>query len=90
MAPMIEDAVSEAAATVLHKASAVTRDYAAARSRIASLRAGGRLGEDAVAAFARANQFEETTAALAVLCELPIETVDRAMTQAAGRRTDYS
>jgi uncharacterized protein (DUF2336 family) len=81
MAPMIEDAVSEAAATVLDQASAGTRDYAAARSRIASLRAAGRLGENEVAAFARANQFEETTAALAALCELPIETVDQAMTQ---------
>lgn len=81
MAPMIEAAVSEAAATVLDQASAGARDYAAARSRIASLRAAGRLGENEVAAFARANQFEETTAAMAALCELPIETVDQAMTQ---------
>jgi hypothetical protein len=81
MAPMIEDAVSEAAATVLDQASAGARDYAAARSRIASLRAAGRLGENEVTVFARANQFEETTAALAALCELPIETVDQAMTQ---------
>jgi uncharacterized protein (DUF2336 family) len=55
MAPMIEAAVSEAAATVLDQASAVARDYAAARSRIASLRAAGRLNENEVAAFARAN-----------------------------------
>ena len=83
MAPMIEDAVSvsEAAATVLDQASAGARDYAAARSRIASLRAAGRLGENEVTVFARANQFEETTAAMAALCELPIETVEQAMTQ---------
>ena len=81
MAPMIEAAVSEAAATVLDEADASSRDYSAARGRIASLRAAGRLDEEAVAVFATANQFEDTVAALAALGVLPIETVDQAMTQ---------
>ena len=80
MSALIEDAVSEAAATVLGKASVVARDYTAARSRVAALRAAGRLNEDEIANFARTNQFEETTAALALLCELPIETAEQAMT----------
>jgi hypothetical protein len=77
---LIEEAVSEAAATVLGKASVVARDYTAARSRVAALRAAGRLNEDEIADFAITNQFEETTAALALLCELPIETAEQAMT----------
>ena len=80
MSALIEDAVSEAAATVLGKASVVVRDYTAARSHIGSLRAAGRLNENEVAEFARSNQFEMTTVALAALCELPIETVEQAMT----------
>jgi uncharacterized protein (DUF2336 family) len=81
MATVIQEAVSEAATMVLDKAGVAARDYTTARSRIESLRAAGQLGENDVAAFATAKQFEETTAALAVLCELPIEAVDRAMTQ---------
>ena len=81
MAPLIEEAVSQAAKTMLDKAHVVVRDYAAARGQIEALRASGRLNEKEVAGFARANQFEETTAALAALCELPIETVEQAMTQ---------
>ncbi len=71
MATMIQDAVSEAANTVLDKAGVAPRDYAAASRRIESLRAAGRLGENDVAAFATANQFEDAIAALAALCELP-------------------
>ena len=59
MSALIEDAVSEAAATVLGKASVVERNYAAARSHVGSLRAGGRLNENEVADFARTNQFED-------------------------------
>lgn len=81
MAPLIEDAVSEAMTTVLDQAGVSSRDYTAARGQIEALRAAGQLSEKNVAAFAAANQFEETTAALAALCELPIEAVDRAMNQ---------
>ena len=51
------------------------------RALVGSLHAAGRLGEADIAAFAAANKFEETTAALAVLCDLPIEAVDQAMLQ---------
>ena len=81
LAPVIEEAVAEAAKSVLDKAQAIARDYGAARQRVEELRASGRLNEKEVAGFARANQFEETTVALATLCDLPLETVERAMTQ---------
>ncbi|MGH6727976.1 MAG: DUF2336 domain-containing protein [Pseudolabrys sp.] len=81
LAAVIQEAVTEAATKVLDKAGVAARDYTAARGRIEQLRAAGTFGDSAVAAFAAANQFEETTAALAALCELPVEEVDRAMTR---------
>jgi len=81
ISPLIQEAVSEAATMVLDKASALSRDYAAVRERIQALHAAGKLGENDVARFAATSQFEETTAALAALCQMPIEEADRAMTQ---------
>ena len=79
MAIAIEAAVAEAATVILDKTGTLSRDYAGARARIGSLHSVGQLGETEVAGFAAANQFEDTTVALAVLCDLPIEEADRAM-----------
>ena len=46
-----------------------------------SLNASGQLRENAIEAFARAGKFEETAAALAVLCDLPINAIEAAMVQ---------
>jgi uncharacterized protein (DUF2336 family) len=81
IANMIQSAVAEAATTILDETSILSRDYVEARAHVESLHSAGRLGENQVAIFAAANQFEETTVALAVLCGLPIEAVDRAMIQ---------
>lgn len=81
MSDMIQIAVAEAASRIQAKSSIASRDYAEAQEQIESLRASGRLGEADVAGFAAANKFEETTAALAALCDLPIEAVERAMVQ---------
>src|SRR5664279_22555 len=81
MANLIQDAVAQAATMILEKTGAVSRDYAAARARIEPMHAAGRLGESDVAGFATANQIEETTVALALLCGLAVDAVDRAMAQ---------
>jgi len=81
LAPLIDEAVSEAAKTVLDRAHVVVRNYTMARQRVEALRAAGQLGEREVAEFAKAHQFEETAAALAVLCDVPIETVEQALSQ---------
>jgi uncharacterized protein (DUF2336 family) len=57
-----------------------SKDYSAARALVAALHASSRLDEDRLAAFAKAGKFEETTAALALLCDLPLEVIERAMT----------
>jgi uncharacterized protein (DUF2336 family) len=78
LAGAIEDAVSEAAGMVLQQASEAG-GCAAAVEQVEALRAAGRLSVDDVARFAQANRLEETVAAIAALCELPVEAVDQAM-----------
>ena len=82
MSDAIRNAVAEATAAIQSKTAAASREYAAACAHVKSLHAAGHMKEDTIAAFAEADQFEETTAALATLCELPIDVVERAMVQA--------
>jgi len=65
--------------------SAPARDYAAAQREVLALYQAGKLGETELAGFAGDKKFEETVAALSVLCGVPIETADRLM---AGDRPD--
>ncbi len=81
MAITIQSAVAEAATMILDQTKTLSRDYTAARACIEPLYSTGGLGESEVAGFAAANRFEETAVALAVLCNSPIEEVDRAMVQ---------
>lgn len=71
---------------VLSKVSAeVTVELASARERtgaleeVRAMHEAGRLGEAEVAGFARAGRFDETVAALALLCAMPTEIVDGLM-----------
>lgn len=61
------------------------RDYAAAQKAIFEMQQAGTLSETALAEFARDKKFEETVAAMSLLCGVPIETVDRLM---VGDRPD--
>ena len=53
--------------------------------RVRALHKERKLGEADVAAFAKAGKYEETIAALATLCVVPVEVVDRLM---SGERAD--
>jgi uncharacterized protein (DUF2336 family) len=64
---------------------AAPRDYAAARRKVEALLKEGKLDEAALVDFAKKGQYEETIAALAALCSVPIEIVDRLM---GGDRPD--
>jgi uncharacterized protein (DUF2336 family) len=59
--------------------SAPARDYAAAQRAVITLQQNGKLGEPELAEFAKDKKFEETVAALSLLCGVPIETADRLM-----------
>jgi uncharacterized protein (DUF2336 family) len=53
--------------------------YRTAQLHVESLRNSGQLAEPEVLAFARAGQFDETSVALSLMCDLPIGVVERAM-----------
>ncbi len=65
--------------------SAPARDYSAAHRQMLELHKAGQLGETELAAFAQDKKFEETVAALSVLCNVPVEAADRLI---AGDRPD--
>jgi uncharacterized protein (DUF2336 family) len=61
------------------QAKAAQRDYSAAERRILELRQDGNLDEASLVEFAKNEQYEEMVAALASLCAVPIDVVDRLM-----------
>ena len=71
----IQRVLAEAAA----KATAVPRNYSAAERAILNLQQQGNLDEGRLVEFANSGQYEELVAALAALCEVPINVVDRLM-----------
>jgi uncharacterized protein (DUF2336 family) len=64
---------------------AAPRDFAAARATVEALQRQGKLDEKALIGFAEAGRYEETVMALAQLCAVPAEVVDRLM---SGDRPD--
>jgi uncharacterized protein (DUF2336 family) len=61
------------------------RDYSAAKAVVEALRRDGKLNESQLLELAKAGKFEETVVALADLCAVPIDVVDRLM---GGDRPD--
>src|SRR5262249_24738276 len=61
------------------QAQCLGRDYGAALDRMKLVQADGRLDESIILESAKAGQFEETAAALALLCSAPIELIDQIM-----------
>jgi uncharacterized protein (DUF2336 family) len=54
-----------------------TRDYSAARIVVETLHASKSLDETQLCNFAKQGKFEETVVALEILCEFPIDTIER-------------
>jgi uncharacterized protein (DUF2336 family) len=85
--PEIQNEIQQVLTKVSNEVSArpAPRDYSAAQRRIAVMRREERLNEAQIVEFARGGRFEELVAALALLCAVPIEVVDRLI---SGDRTD--
>jgi uncharacterized protein (DUF2336 family) len=66
-------------------AKAAPRNYATALAAVRALHKERKLGEADIVGFATAGKYEETIAALATLCAVPVEVVDRLMN---GDRAD--
>lgn len=80
--PLNSDTIRSAVAGAANRVqaqSAGARDYAPARASVGALHAEGKLGESELTGFAENGKFEETAVALALLCGLPIESVELAM-----------
>ncbi len=66
-------------------AKAAPRNYTAALAAVRALHKERKLTEADIAEFARSGRYEETIAALATLCAVPVEVVDRLI---SGERAD--
>jgi uncharacterized protein (DUF2336 family) len=66
-------------------ARAAPRNYTAALAAVRQMHKDGKLTEAEIVVFAEAGQYEETIAALATLCAVPVEIVDRLLN---GDRAD--
>ncbi len=66
-------------------ARASPRNYTAALAAVRALHKERKLSEADIAEYAKSGRYEETIAALATLCAVPVEVVDRLM---AGERAD--
>jgi uncharacterized protein (DUF2336 family) len=75
----VRRAVAEAAGRVQAHWLSTAIDYSAAEATIESLRRAGQLNEGAVAAFAKSGAYAETVAALAAICDLPLQFVGQTM-----------
>src|SRR5262249_61963302 len=86
-APQTHSGARRARAKVSNEANApaAPRDYSRAQRTIEALHQEGKLDEAILVNFAQKSQYEETVAALASLCAVPIEVVDRLM---AAQRPD--
>jgi uncharacterized protein (DUF2336 family) len=85
LAGPIQEAVDGAASAVLDEVTVLARDYASALQDMRVAHAAGQLQDSEVLQLAAANDFEKTVAALALLCGLAPEAVERALCHA---RTD--
>lgn len=75
----IRNAVIHAAEQFQGDVDARTRDYAPAAKQIDAMLAAEKLNDLAVCEFAKARNMESTIVALARICDIPIETVERCL-----------
>lgn len=75
----VRQAVSEATDQIRAEALGRTEGYAESIAEVESLQHAGRLDEGALGGFAKRGGFVEASAALAVMCDLPLSFVEQAM-----------
>uniref|UniRef100_Q07SK9 DUF2336 domain-containing protein n=1 Tax=Rhodopseudomonas palustris (strain BisA53) TaxID=316055 RepID=Q07SK9_RHOP5 len=79
LAPHIDSAVIDATGRLHAKFGPASSEYFQAKRTIRSLREQGRLKEEQIHSFAQQRKIYETTVALATLCDLPANLVERAL-----------
>jgi len=80
-AELIKTAVAEASDQIQRKARAAFDDFAQAKAHVGSLYASGQLNEVRLHAFAGERSFDKVTIAMSLMCDLPLQLVERAFVQ---------
>jgi uncharacterized protein (DUF2336 family) len=75
----IHRAVAEVANQIRNETSAALRSYGRAQASVHMLHQSGQLDDSRVGEFAKAGLLEETTVALAMMCDLPLPFLERVM-----------
>jgi uncharacterized protein (DUF2336 family) len=78
---VIREVVADISREMQGKARGDSRDYQVATEVIRRFNSEGRLNNSALKEFARANKFDEVAVALSMMCNLPIEVVERGLVQ---------
>ncbi len=75
----IDDALAEVVGGIRHEARSTSPDFAAAQAVVERLSRIRHLDEADVYQYARDRKFEETAIALSIMCDTPIDVVERAL-----------
>jgi uncharacterized protein (DUF2336 family) len=78
-AALIDEVVADVASEMRHGTRQASPDFAAAQAAVEQLHRLRRIGEAEVLQYARERKFEETAIALSILCDTPIDVVERAL-----------
>jgi uncharacterized protein (DUF2336 family) len=79
--PQVRQAVAEAAGRIRTQAPEGAANYAAARAYVDALQRRGQLDDRKLEAIAKLGRFGEIATALSVMCDLPLEFIERVMKQ---------
>lgn len=77
--PQIHQVVVDVTGAIHARFGPTSKDYFAAKRTVAKLHERGELTEDTVFEFAHSLKFNETAVALSLLCQLPIDLLERAL-----------
>jgi uncharacterized protein (DUF2336 family) len=80
LATEIRKSVAEVATSLQSAVASMPESYVSAEKVVTARHRLGRLDEIAIGDYARAHQVEEVTVGLSLLCALPVDAVERAMT----------
>jgi uncharacterized protein (DUF2336 family) len=80
-AELIKSMVAQATDDIQTKARAGSNEFAQAADEVRELNASGKLNEDRLIAFADEGSFDKIVAALALMCDIPTGSVERAFVQ---------
>jgi uncharacterized protein (DUF2336 family) len=78
-AALIDEVVADVASEMRYGTRQASADFAAAQAAVEQLHRLRRIGEAEVLQYARERKFEETAIALSILCDTPIDVVERAL-----------